>query len=342
MPPVMVWSQRYLSVAMCLVGAVNAGCALINPTVQDEPVDLSQACAPGSPARVELSSPSQNSPESSMGLGDTYSTQALRTAETVGLASLLQQMAKLESGDPESSDRAIQLLILRERVLSRLFLITEEIARVEAEVTCEQGRVQELTDQLQTLQAKHSLIKTLATIIVSGIASITTGAIVLGGSSVAEDVIAIVAGSFAAGLGTLTVLQTAEQKLNHDRNLLREVWKGRGTDDQLLPESVWRLLTMKGDHEDTSLRDQLLGHWSLTLARLGEEAKDKPEGLIYFGRGGIYTLDELRTRSALLRVMNGTLRRVHVKVEFLSREIFTREITENFSHSDARGESVQH
>lgn len=331
-PPAMVRNRRYLLLAMCLAGAVNAGCALVNPNVQDNPVDLSQACAPDSPARRELSSPSQEAVESSAGLSDEYSPQALRTAETLGLSSFLQQMAKLESGDPESSDRALLLLMLRERVLSRLFLITEEIGRVEAEVICEQGRVQELTDQLQTLQSKHSLINTLATIIVSGIASITGGAIVLGGSSVAEDIIAIVAGSFAAGLGTLTVLQTAEQKLNHDRNLLREIWKGRDSGDQLLPESVWRLLTMTSDQGDKSLWDQLLGHWSLTLARLGEEAKDKPEGLIYFGRGGNYTLGQLRTRSALLRVMNGTLRRVHVKVEFLSREIFTREIVVEITH----------
>lgn len=76
----------------------------------------------------------------------------------------------------------MEQLSIRQRLLSRLFLVTEEIRRVEAEISCEQGHVQELTDELQTLKSKRSTIQTLATIIVSGIASITGGAILLGGS----------------------------------------------------------------------------------------------------------------------------------------------------------------
>jgi hypothetical protein len=55
MPSGTVWNRRYLTVAMYLVWAVNAGCALINPTVQDQPVDLSEACVADTPARRELS-----------------------------------------------------------------------------------------------------------------------------------------------------------------------------------------------------------------------------------------------------------------------------------------------
>lgn len=120
-------------------------------------------------------------------------------------------------------------LEIRFRVLSRLYVVTEELARVEAEVTCEQGRVQ-LTDQLQTLKSRRSSLQTLASIIVSGIASIATDGIGLAISGIAIDIIYIVAGSVASGLGTVTILQTGTQQLNHERNLLREVWEGKSAD----------------------------------------------------------------------------------------------------------------
>ncbi|ALA59086.1 hypothetical protein [Nitrospira moscoviensis] len=329
----MAADRRRLAAALCVAVALNAGCALLRTTVQDQPVNLSEACAAETSPRRDLPSPPLREPGEPPREPEPsgYSPQALRTAGILGLTPLLRRMAELEAAEPDSGNRALRLLAIRQRLLSRLFLITEEIIRVEAEVSCEQGRVQELTDQLQTLKSNRSTIQTLATIIVSGVASITGGAILLGGSTVSEDVIAIVAGSFAAALGTLTILQTGEQKLDHERNLLKEIREGRGAGRQLVPESVWRLLTT-APKDERSLRDQLLDHWSLTLRELGKGRPDEPEGLVYFGSGGTYALDQLRTRSALLRALTGTLRRAHVYVEFLSREVFDRDM------APARGE----
>jgi hypothetical protein len=306
--------------AVCLSVVLSTGCALVKTSIQDEPVNLAEACAPDTPPRRELSSPVVPEPQAVEPVG--YPAEALRTADILNLSLLLRQMEKLQSAEAVSDERAtVQLLTVRQRLFTRLFLVTEEIRRVEAEISCEQGRVQELTDQLQTLKSKRSTIQTLATIIVSGIASIAGGAILIGGSTVSEDLIAIVAGSFATGLGTLTILQSGEQSLNHDRNLLKEIWAGRKAGQQLIPESVWRLLTVT-NRDEQSLREQLLDHWRLTLKELGQQGNG--ESPIFFGNGGVYTLDQLRTRSALLRAFTGTLQRAHVSVEFLAREVFTR------------------
>lgn len=134
----------------------------------------------------------------------------------------------MESREGGPATINVELLAVHYEVLGRLFLADQEIGRIEGEVSCEQGRIQELTDLLQTAKNRRSNIQTLVAVVVQGVATIFTGALVLGGTTVAEDAISIAGGAMGASLGSLAILQAGEQRLDHPRNLLREVWQGRG------------------------------------------------------------------------------------------------------------------
>lgn len=309
-----------------LLTVILSGCALFQTSVQDDPVNLGQVCAPATPplrqARLDPhSAPSQEGRQPDL---DQFSERAQETAAALGLVPLLRELVTLETREEGEKAINVELLAVHHEALGRLFLADQEIGRVEGEVSCEQGRIQELTDLLQTQKNRRSNIQTLAAVVVQGVATIFTGALVLGGTTVAEDAISIAGGAIGATLGSFAILQRGEQRLDHPRNLLREMRQGRGEGGQIVPESVWRLLT-SSEERDQSRRKQLLDHWSLELDHLKQKEGNRGMNLL-LGDGGSYTLDDLRTRSAMLRTFIGTLRRLHEDIEALAREVLGRTI----------------
>jgi hypothetical protein len=68
------------------------------------------------------------------------------------------------------------------------------------------------------------------------------------------------------------------------------------------------------EEREKSRRQQLLDHWDIELERVTAQKGEEGTNL-QFGEGGVYSLDDLRTRSAMLRTFIGTLRRVHEDIE---------------------------
>jgi len=317
---------------VCLLGAlIICGCSrLLPPAGHDKAPSFEQRCSPPAIHRnvsiTALQPPVGESGEviAELPVPDTYSTRAIAAARAIEALPILKDIDRLEQlGDSQ----AVPLLKAREKLIGRILLAMEEVSSLTAEIECESDRTDQIADRLQDEHSNRTKYETLGAIVVAGVAAIASGGAVLAGATVAEAAAVIAGGSLAAGLGSLPLFAESHQEFTHPRNLLREVWEGpkRST---LFPTSVWRYLSRqpKAELEGSTYRAELIESWRQE-GRLGEpgSAMEHKRMQLLFGNGGIYELQDLRARSAMLGLLSSTVQKMHQDLEMLIRQVLIQE-----------------
>lgn len=253
-----------------------------------------------------------------------YSQRAIDAAYAIQALPLLKDINALEQ---QGDSHAIALLRAHEKLMGRILLAMEEVSSVTAEVECEADRADQIADRLQDELLTRTKYQTLGAIVVAGAAAIASGGLILAGLSVGEATAAIAGGSLAAGLGALPLFAESREEYSHPRNLLREVWEGPRM-SKLFPASVWRYLShqSKAELEGSTYRAELIDSWRQE-GRLGEpgSASEQKRIPLLFGNGGVYELQDLRARSAMLKLLSSTIEMMHQDLEVLIREVLIQE-----------------
>ena len=164
-------------------------------------------------------------------------------------------------------------------------------------------------------------------LLTAGVAAVASGGAVVAGLTALEAGAAIGGGTLAAGLATLPLYAETHQEYSHPRNLLRDVYEGPST-SPLFPPSVWRYLTHQTKTElgGHTYRAELITSWRQE-GRLGEPGSDiehKRLGL-FFGEGGVYELQDLRARAAMLNLLGSTVELMHQDLEMLIRQVLIQQ-----------------
>jgi hypothetical protein len=119
--------------------------------------------------------------------------------------------------------------------------------------------------------------------------------------------------------------------LSHGRNLLAEVWNPSNT-STAFPPSIWRYLNAVsgtgGSHRD-ALREQ----WRVPerLGAPGSPAEERRTRL-FFGDGGVYTIDDLRARDAMLDLLEARVALFNKDIAALLRELVVIEAWSGKKH----------
>jgi hypothetical protein len=224
-----------------------------------------------------------------------FSNTSVQIANLIGIQLKIKKMIEL----PQSK----KWLQLRQEVLEQVLLIQADIAVAIAELDCEKERTEILMGQLQRQDSDRSQNLSLVAIIVGAIGAVTTGGLSLAGLETASDIIAIVTGASVAGIGLVALEAVQEQNLIHSNNPLKEVWFGQSKAD-LLPPIVWSFLNSPIE-QGTLLtrRENLIEEWK-KFEWLGNSTDSQNHRIVlFFGKGGKYTLSELRDRAQLLDVL---------------------------------------
>lgn len=312
---------------MLLIG----GCSrLLAPAVHDKAQSFEHRCSPPAIHRNVSITALQNPVGESgavtaeLPTPDTYSARAIAAARAIEALPILKDIDRLEQ---QGDSQAVPLLKAREKLIGRILLAMEEVSSLSAEIECESDRADQIADRLQDEHSSRTKYETLGAIVVAGVAAIASGGAILAGATVAEAAAVIAGGSMAAGLGSLPLFAESHQEFAHPRNLLREVWEGPRT-STLFPPSVWRYLSRqpKAELDGSNYRAELIESWRQE-GRLGEpgSAVEHKRIPLLFGDGGVYELQDLRARSAMLGLLSSTVQKMHQDLEMLIRQVLIQE-----------------
>ncbi len=312
---------------------LGTGCAWISLVATDsvaESAAVERRCAPAAPVPdsryIRQHAPDSESPLAQVppALGHRFSREALLIAETIGVSDLITQLPSLEAEAEQQIERSVvRLLQVRQELSDRLLLAFFDVARTAAEADCEEERADQLADRLQETRDRRVRTQTLIAIIGDALVGVLSGGLSLAGHETAAAAGAISGGVLATAFGTSALFSGVQHDFRHPRNLLREVWEAPD-EPTLIPRSVWRFLNrpLTDDPEGRSLRETLISRWR-QHGRLGEPGSDTEQRRIalFFGEGGLYEIEELRARAAMLDLLEADVNLMSQDLERLLQEI---------------------
>jgi hypothetical protein len=298
-----------------------AGCvSIVPPHHQDTLPEYRQRCVPSvaqKPRSVHAVPDTSVSP--SPQAISRFSESTLRVAQVMGVIQLLNELAQLRGSDQHPS---LELLQRRQQLTDKILLTLLEVASATAEIVCERDRADQLADRIDEIDSTRVRRLTIASILISGVASIVSGGVGLAaGASAAGDAADVAGGVFASWFGVSALFTHSEGEFGHERNILAELWNDP-TPPRYFSPIVWRYLhTSPGEGQDIP-RDAILAAWR-QKGRLGEQGSHEADiqQELFLGKGGRYTAPELRARASMLETLEASVRLMHEELEVLIREI---------------------
>ncbi len=300
------------------------GCALQRSFTPDPGAHFARECAPP-PASAPLpSTPSGTETRESQQI-EPFSPRFHRIAAALGLLPLLTKSVALERERAAKKEGAeVGLIRVRQQILARTVLATLEATSLAAVVRCEQARADLLADSLAEKQSKSRQLATVVSLIIESATMIATGGLILAGHEITEGIVALVGGSLAATIAGVSLYQPGRHDFQHPTNLLKEIWENP-QQAQYFPGPVWRFL---GEPTEVgkSLREQLVASWKELSHIEGQTDEEQRQRFsLLFGTGGTYTIEDLRSRGAMLEMLAAAIDLMHEELELLVREMLLRE-----------------
>jgi len=264
-------------------------------------------------------------------LRNQFSSPAFDTATALGVLPFLDRLLTLEEEvDLRGEGSALTYVRERRHVTDRITLGILDVSSAAVEADCEQRRAALLAEHLQkTLDARERTYTVLG-LLGSGIFTIVSGGIGIGANSIGvfntANIATVLGGASELIFGTAALADTtAKEDLHHERNILRDIWTG---ENSTFAPAIWSFLNRRPLEETTqrTFRENLIAQWE-EEGRLGPAGSDTYQHRIdlFFGKGGRYTVEELRDRAAMLDLLANDISLMHQGLNGLIRELLKRD-----------------
>jgi hypothetical protein len=273
----------------------------------------------------------QMSPERLALLREQFSLTAFETAAALGVVPFLDHLLTLETQvGPRGEGPALEYVRERRHITDRITLGILDVSSVAVEAGCEQGRATLLAEHLQKSLDKRQNVYTILGLVGSGVLTVISGAIGVGASSIGvlntANVATVIGGASELIFGSAALIDTTgTEELHHERNLLKDIWTG---ENSTFVPAVWSFLNTRLTDEPAqpTLRETLIMRWR-EEGRLGPPGSEDEQHRIdlFFGKGGRYTIDELRARAAMLDLLEIDISLMHQGMNRLIRELLRRD-----------------
>ncbi|MBL6080114.1 hypothetical protein JMJ56_19020 [Belnapia sp. T18] len=307
---------RFGAIALALVFLAGCASQLGPDRGETSQSGFDRVCAPVSRTRHATRTEAVPSPEVFQPTFDRFaalgfSKDAVDIAEIIGVQPLLEQLLTAETDAARGRGMAaeLQLLRLRLAISDRIQLAMLDISSTLAVIDCEGERGDALRVRLQAAEDRRSRRLGLASILVGATTAALTGGLSLGGASAGGDIAGIVGGTAEASVATALLFGDISGTLRTERNLLREVWE-HPPRSELFPNTVWRYLTRRRlDSSDrASPAETVAAEWRAgdRFGAPGSQAERARIELL-LGPGGVYTVQELEMRDAMLDLLEASI-----------------------------------
>ncbi|WHZ16427.1 MAG: hypothetical protein OJF52_003276 [Nitrospira sp.] len=232
-----------------------------------------------------------------------FSPRAREIAAIIGVQGLLAEFQLLEEEMARGLDGAsLRSLAVRQELSDRLLLALFEANSISAELECEKARAEDLASRLEEIRNDVQQGRTVMAILADSISGVFAGTFLLLGSEILSGLIDLSGSVAALGFGVAALDGDQAYEFTHGRNLMADVWYGNESSRQF-PHPVWRYLNGPvRPNGKRSRRDNIIGSWR---ARLGKPGSKEERRLVdlFFGKGGVYRINELRYRSEMLGLL---------------------------------------
>jgi hypothetical protein len=247
-----------------------------------------------------------------------YARRSLLVANAAGALPQLRELVRLEQADRREPTAAhtLAVLVQRQRVQTRLQLLSVAIASVAAELDCEGERADQVAGYLNAQAGSRTQRLTVLSIAVGAVSGIGT---TVSSNQTTQYIFGIGGGLLTAGLGLLTLSSHRTVQFVHPRNLLVDVWQ-EAPASAVYPPGVWYMLTEKafsnrGENSvahNTRLRWQRYGELDAPESRAGRQQQ-----ALLFGNGGPYEVDDLTVRANMLNELQASVRLLNQELQGL-------------------------
>lgn len=247
-------------------------------------------------------------------LRQQYSQKDLLLAHAAGITDAIRALDSLQRL-PDASQQLRQLA-LQQHIQLKLMLLSTQISSVAAELDCEGERADQMATYLSARVARRTNLLTISSIAVGAIAGIFTAA---SNNDQANKVVGISGGAISAGLGVMALFSSRKVIFQHPRNLLRDVWLQSAVANDY-PQAVWFILREKhfSNSQDFSISHNIRQRWiTFGYVKDGTPDADVP----FFGSGGHYNEDDLRTRANMLNELQSSVKLISQDLQILLLKI---------------------
>lgn len=257
--------------------------------------------------------------------GIPFSNTSIDTARAIGalpeLLTLVGSPGSLSAAGSKPTPE--QTLAARQTLLARITLTMLDVASVTGEIDCENERSGQLLDRLQKAEEQRLRSLTVTGLVLGAATAILSGGIALvNPDAAAASVVNVVGGTAQAGTGFASLSYAPKGQLLHERNILTDLWDAKPESD-MFPAPVWRFLNqVRVENAEMPLRRMLIEQWRAN-DRLGTPGSTEEQQRIalIFGKGGEYTVEDLRVRDALLDQLEATVKLLYQDLGLLLREV---------------------
>ena len=314
--------QIVLNVTLVILMAGCTGQDILRPALGDESL---HECTPGVAGPPALRTSTHQSDKSED--APRFSPRFQRIAAAMGIVPLLNQSMVLErqllEGQFVESAR-LELLQVRQTLLSVTVLTMLEATSLKAVIRCEQAKADRVAQSLAQHQAKRAQLATVVSVIIESATMIATGGLILAGREIAEGIAALIGGTLASGVAGISLLQRESHDFQHPKNVLKEVWENP-LHSEYFSEPVWRFLREPSE-TGISMREQLVTSWQGLNRIEGQSEGERNQRLaLLLGSGGLYSIEDLHARGAMLEMLAAAIDLMHDELEILVRGLITKQ-----------------
>lgn len=244
-------------------------------------------------------------------LRDKFSDQSILILNALDNLDEVHEIMELKKDT--SLESQVKVLQLKSKINSKITIALTELDAVAAEFDCEGERVAQIGNYVDNLNDSRNN-KLILLSIVTGAAASVAGGIVKDNSW--SNAIDIGGGVLGAGFGLATLNPKGKKvEFIHQRNLLRDVWKGK-LQSPNFPPFIWYMYTEKkfSNREQQSIISSMKERW---LHYQFDDDKKRADESVIFSDGGFYRSDDLHNRAAMLNQMQSATRTINQNINYL-------------------------
>lgn len=249
-------------------------------------------------------------------LREKISYKSLHIANIIGIIPYLNEYAnlKITIKSKNTVTNQLRLLELRQIIHHHINNATLGISAVSSELDCEEERISQIANYLSEKQGNLESKLTIGAIAFGATGAILTAGVIK--NQRASNAVGITTGVGEAALGLTMLFNKRKIKLQHERNILRDIWEGPAT-STLLPSFIWYYLNHQ-DLNNNSLRKEIIEKW----IQFGQiDINPGKKAVPYFGDSGIYTADQLDNRADMYDQLDSQIFLLNQKLMILTSEI---------------------
>jgi hypothetical protein len=245
-------------------------------------------------------------------LKEIFSEKALVIANALNLKDQLRGLIHFE----DIEENRVEYFIRYQEIINKVTLAELEVSSLNAAVSCEEDKTQQLAWYLDRQESTVSNRRTIAGIFTDASASLISGGIVLwaAGANTFRQMLGVGASLTQITLNLINKKEVFKVHVSHDVNLLREVYDDDAGWSNFIPPAVWYYIHEKRVAiQGGSIREQMLDTWN------SFEIQNDLD--LYLSDGGVYTENQLRTRASMLDLFSSNIELMKQDLLVFRREI---------------------